>query len=182
MKDKNILIGICGGIASYKVCDIITALKHMGANVYVMMTKNATEFITPLTLETLSKNKVVVDMFESHDHVEVEHISYARRADLTIIIPATANVIGKVANGIADDFLTTTIMATPNKVIFAPSMNNGMYENKIVQNNIKKLESFGYSFIEPDVGNLACGYTAKGKLPKKEKILKYIESEFDNNE
>ena len=179
MKDKNILIGVCGGIACYKVCDLISLLKHKGANVYVMMTKNAAEFITPLTLETLSKNKGVVDMFETHDHVEVEHISLARRADLTIIIPATANVIGKVANGIADDFLTTTIMATPNKVIFAPSMNNGMYENKIVQDNIKKLESYGYSFIEPDIGNLACGYTAKGKLPKKEKILKYIESELN---
>ena len=174
MKDKNILIGVCGGIACYKVCELISALKHKGANVYVMMTKNATEFITPLTLETLSKNKVVVDMFESHNHVEVEHISLARKADLTIIIPATANVIGKVANGIADDFLTTTIMATPNKVIFAPSMNNGMYENKIVQDNISKLKKYGYGFIEPEEGYLACGSVAKGKLASTKTIIEKV--------
>ena len=178
MKNKNILIGICGGIACYKVCDLISALKHKGANVYVMMTKNATEFITPLTLETLSKNKVVVDMFEYHDHVEVEHISLARRADLTIIIPATANVIGKVANGIADDFLTTTVMATPNKVIFAPSMNNGMYENKIVQDNIKKLKKYGYKFVEPAEGYLACGDVAKGKYAGTKNIIDKIKEEL----
>lgn len=169
---KNIVIGVTGGIACYKVCEIVSILTREGANVDVIMTKNATEFITPLTLETLSKNKVVVDMFEKKEHIEVEHISLARKADLILVVPATANIIGKVANGIADDMLSTTIMATPSPVIFAPAMNNEMYNNKIVQDNIKKLKEYGYYFIEPVVGNLACGYKAVGKLANKETIIK----------
>lgn len=168
---KNILIGITGGIACYKVCDVITHLVRNGANVDVIMTKNATQFITPLTIETLSKNKVVIDMFEEKEHVEVEHISLARKADLILVAPATANIIGKVANGIADDMLSTTIMASPSEVIFAPAMNNEMYCNKIVQENIQKLKDYGYHFIEPIEGNLACGYKAVGKLAHKEEIL-----------
>ena len=144
LKNKNIVIGITGGIACYKVCEIISYLVREGANVDVIMTENATEFITPLTVETLSKNKVVIDMFEKKSHVEVEHISLARKADLMLIVPATANIIGKVANGIADDMLSTTIMATTSKVIFAPAMNNEMYNNKIVQSNIEKLKKYGY--------------------------------------
>ena len=138
------------------------------------MTKNATEFITPLTIETLSKNKVIIDMFERKEHIEVEHISIARKADVILVAPATANIIGKVANGIADDMLSTTIMATTSKVIFAPAMNNEMYNNKIVQDNIKKLKKYGYEFIDPIEGNLACGYKAIGKLAKKETIIDFL--------
>ncbi len=177
--DKNIVLGVTGGIAAYKVCDIISSLVKMGANVNVIMTKNATQFITPLTLETLSKHKVCVDMFDEKDYVEVEHISLARKADLVVVVPATANIIGKIANGIADDMLSTTVMATKSPVILAPAMNNQMYENKIVQDNIKKLKDYGYEFIEPVVGHLACGYDAKGKLAKKETIIKFITDKLE---
>ncbi|MDE5889087.1 MAG: bifunctional phosphopantothenoylcysteine decarboxylase/phosphopantothenate--cysteine ligase CoaBC [Bacilli bacterium] len=181
-KDKNIVIGITGGIAAYKACEIVSYLVHEGANVDVIMTNNACEFITPLTLETLSKHKVITDMFEKKEHIEVEHISLARKADLFLIVPATANIIGKVVNGIADDMLSTTIMATQAKVVFAPAMNNGMYTNIIVQDNIKKLKKYGYYFIEPDVGNLACGYKAIGKLANKNKIIEYIKTLLKENE
>lgn len=170
-KGKNIVIGMTGGIACYKVCEIISNLVREGATVDVIMTKNATEFITPLTIETLSKRKVVVDMFEKKERMEVEHISLARKADLIAVIPATANVIGKVASGIADDMLTTTIMATTARVVFAAAMNNQMYENPIVQGNIDKLKGYGYEFISPVNGNLACGYKAVGKLANKETII-----------
>ena len=173
-KDLNIVIGITGGIAAYKACSIVSYLKSEGANVDVIMTKNACEFITPLTLETLSENKVITDMFERPDYIK--HISLARKADLFLIVPATANIIGKVANGIADDMLSTTIMATKAPVIFAPAMNNGMYENLIVQNNLEKLKSYGYKIIEPSVGHLACGYEAKGKLPRSEEIIDYVKA------
>ncbi len=173
-KNINIVVGITGGIAAYKLCSLISYLKREGANVDVIMTKNACEFITPLTIETLSGNKVVSDMFEKKDYMEVEHISLAQKADLFLIAPATANIIGKVANGIADDMLSTTIMATNSKVIFAPAMNNGMYENKIVQDNIKKLKKYGYKFIDPVHGNLACGYKAVGKLADTNTIIEYI--------
>lgn len=173
-KNLNIVVGITGGIAAYKSCDIVNFLKKQGANVDVIMTKNACEFITPLTLETLSGNKVVTDMFERPDYIDVKHISLARKADLFLIVPATANIIGKVANGIADDMLSTTIIATKAPVIFAPAMNNGMYENPIVQHNLEKLKNYGYKIIEPAVGHLACGYEAKGKLPKNEEIIDYV--------
>ena len=178
MKNFNLVIGVTGGIAAYKACDIVSYYKSKGYNVDVIMTKNAVKFITPLTLETLSGNKVVTDMFDKPDHMEVEHISLANKADLFIVIPATANIIGKVANGIADDMLSTTIMATKAPVIFAPAMNTNMYENPIVQKNMSTLESFGYRFIEPDVGRLACGDTGIGKLASKEKIIKYINKEM----
>lgn len=178
MKKINIVIGVTGGIAAYKACDIVGYYRKQGYNVDVIMTKNACEFITPLTLETLSGNKVVTDTFDRPDHMEVEHISLANKADLFIVIPATANIIGKVANGIADDMLSTTIMATKAPVIFAPAMNTNMYENPIVQKNMSTLESFGYRFIEPDVGRLACGDTGIGKLASKEKIIKYINKEM----
>ena len=173
-KDLNVVVGITGGISAYKACGIVCYLKNEGANVDVIMTKNACNFITPLTLETLSKNKVVVDMFKNEDYTEVKHISLAKKADLFLIVPASANIIGKVANGIADDMLSTTVIATKAPVIFAPAMNNQMYENKIVQNNIEKLKEYGYKFIEPATGHLACGYEAKGKLPKTEEIIDYV--------
>ena len=181
LKDKNIVIGMTGGIACYKVCELITHLAREGANVEVVMTKNATEFITPLTIETLSKHKVITDMFEKKSHVEVEHISIARKADLIVVVPATANIIGKVANGIADDMLSTTIMATPAKVVFAPAMNNEMYNNAIVQDNIAKLKGYGYYFINPIEGNLACGYKAVGKLASKNTILENIDNLLKEN-
>ena len=178
MKKINLVIGITGGIAAYKACDIVSYYKSKGYNVDVIMTKNACEFITPLTLETLSGNKVVTEMFDRPDYREVGHISLAQKADLFIVVPATANIIGKVANGIADDMLSTTIMATKAPVIFAPAMNTNMYENPVVQRNISTLESLGYRFIEPDVGRLACGDTGIGKLANKEKIIKYINKEM----
>lgn len=173
-ENLNIVIGITGGISAYKVCGIISYLRKQGANVYVIMTRNACEFITPLTIETLSGNKVITDMFKRPDYIDVKHISLANKADLFLIVPATANIIGKVANGIADDMLSTTIMATKAPVIFTPAMNNKMYENPIVQNNLEKLKSYGYKIIEPSVGHLACGYDAKGKLPKNEEIIDYV--------
>ncbi len=173
-KGLNIVIGVTGGISAYKVCGLVSYLKGEGANVDVIMTKNATEFITPLTLEVLSGNKVVIDMFDRPDYIDVEHISLARKANLLLIIPATANIIGKVANGIADDMLSTTVMATNAPVIFAPAMNNGMYENPIFQDNMKKLKKYGYKFIDPIEGKLACGYNAKGHLAKSEDIVQYV--------
>ena len=175
-KDLNIVVGITGGIAAYKACGIISYLKSEGANINVIMTKNACEFITPLTLETLSGNKVITDMFERPDHIDVKHISLAKKADLFLIVPATANILGKVSNGIADDMLSTTIMATKAPVIFAPAMNDGMYENPIVQRNIATLKNYGYKIIEPSIGHLACGYNAKGKLPKNEEIIDYVKT------
>ena len=174
LKNKNIVIGVCGGIACYKACEVVSKLKHLGANIFVIMTKNATEFVAPLTFETLSKHKVTVDMFENKQNVEVEHISLAKVADLFLIVPATANIIGKVANGIADDMLSTTIMATRSPVIFAPAMNDNMYTNKIVNFNMERLKSFGYQFIDAKYGNLACGYQGIGKLQDVDKIVDYV--------
>ena len=176
-ENLNIVIGVTGGISAYKACGLVSYLKSEGANVDVIMTKSATGFITPLTLETLSGNKVIIDMFACPDYRDVHHISLATKADLFLIVPATANIIGKVANGIADDMLSTTIMATRSPVVFAPAMNVNMYENPIVQNNIEKLKEYGYMFIEPSIGHLACGVTAKGKLPKTEEIVKYLRKE-----
>ena len=177
-KGINIVIGVTGGIACYKVCEVISILTREGANVDVIMTKNATEFITPLTLETLSKNKVITDMFEKKEHVEVEHISLARKADLILVIPATANIIGKVVNGIADDMVTSVLIATNKPVLFVPAMNTYMYENKIVQANIKRLKEVGYDFLEPEVGMLACGVEGRGKIPKTSTIVETIEKYF----
>ena len=173
-ENLNIVVGITGGIAAYKACGIISYLKSEGANVDVIMTKNACKFITPLTLEVLSGNKVITDMFERPDYIDVKHISLAKKTNLFLIVPATANIIGKVANGIADDMLSTTIMATRAPVLFAPAMNNRMYENPIVQNNLEKLKSYGYKIIEPSIGHLACGDDAIGKIPKSEEIIEYV--------
>lgn len=171
---KNIVIGVTGGISAYKSAEIVGQLKKEGYNVDVIMTKNACQFITPLTLQTLSQNKVVVDMFENPGSYEVEHISLATKADLILVAPATANIIGKVANGIADDMLSTTIMASKAPVVFACAMNTNMFENRIVQTNIQKLKDLGYIFIEPEEGMLACGVVGKGKLAKPDRIVKFI--------
>ena len=173
-KDKCVVLGVCGGIAVYKALDVASSFRKKGIEVRVIMTKSATEFVTPLTFQSISQNMVVTDMFEEPKAFEIQHISLAQKADVMLIAPATANIIGKVANGIADDMLSTTIMATKSKVIFAPAMNTNMYENPIVQENIKKLKALGYEFIEPDSGRLACGDIGKGKLPQPEVIVESV--------
>ena len=182
LKGKTVVIGVSGGIAVYKACDVVSRLKKLNANVHVIMTKSATEFVTPLTFQSLSQNYVVSDMFEEPKTWDVEHISLAKKADVFLIAPATANVIGKVANGIADDMLTTTVMATTGKVLIAPAMNTNMYENKIVQNNISKLKDFGYKFIEPASGRLACGDVGIGKLADVNTIVERVLEELEEKE
>lgn len=168
---KNIVIGVTGGIAAYKMLDVTSALRKRGYEVDVVMTKNACEFVQPLSFQTISGNKVIVDTFEPVPKWEVEHIELAKKADLFLVAPATANILGKVANGIADDMLTTTIMATKAQVIFAPAMNTNMYDNPIVQENIEYLKQKGYEFIEPASGFLACGDIGKGRLASPEDII-----------
>lgn len=173
-KNKNVVIGVTGGIAVYKALDVISALRKKDINVDVIMTKHATEFVNPVTFQALSQNAVSVDMFEEPKEWEIHHISLATKADLLVVAPATANIIGKVANGIADDMLSTTIMATKATVVFAPAMNTNMYANPIVQENIEKLKKLGYKFIEPASGRLACGTSGKGKLADVETIVDSI--------
>lgn len=174
LKDKTVVLGVSGGIAVYKACDLVSKLKKAGINVHVIMTKSATEFVAPLTFQTLSQNYVVEDMFESPKTWDVEHISLAKKADLFVLAPATANVIGKVANGISDDMLTTTVMATKAKVLVAPAMNTNMYENPIVQRNIHILKDLNYEFVEPESGRLACGDVGSGKLASVDTIFEKI--------
>ena len=178
LKRKCVVIGVTGGIACYKVANLVSMLKKSGANVNVIMTKNATEFISPLTFETLSGNKCVVDTFEKKANYDVEHISLAKKADLIMVAPATANVIAKMANGIADDMLTTTILASKCKKIVAPAMNTNMYENKITQDNIQKLKYYDFEVIEPAVGLLACNDTGVGKMPEPSVLFEYILKEL----
>ena len=164
LESKNIVLGVTGGIAAYKSCDLVSRLVKAGANVDVIMTENAINFISPLTFQALSSNQVIVDMFKEPKYWEIQHISLAKKADVVVIAPATANIIGKIANGIADDMLTTTAMATTAPLVFAPAMNSNMYENKILQSNIDRLRELGYHFIEPGEGRLACGDIGKGKM------------------
>ncbi|MFL0249913.1 bifunctional phosphopantothenoylcysteine decarboxylase/phosphopantothenate--cysteine ligase CoaBC [Clostridium neuense] len=180
MASKNVVLGVTGGIAAYKALDVVSRLKKNGFNVDVIMTKSAVEFVNPISFQSLSGNPVITDMFEEPKAWEIQHISLAKKADLLIVVPATANIIGKVANGIADDMLSTTIMAAALRcpVIFAAAMNTYMYENPIVQDNIKKLQSYGYSFVEPETGRLACGDTGKGKLCDTETISEIISSKL----
>jgi phosphopantothenoylcysteine decarboxylase/phosphopantothenate--cysteine ligase len=182
LKDKTIVIGVTGGIAIYKICDLVSRLKKLKANVHVIMTKSATKFVAPLTFQSLSQNYVVVDMFEEPKTWDIEHISLAKKADLFLIAPATANVIGKIANGIADDMLTTTIMATQGIKLIAPAMNTNMYNNPIVQENIAKLRSLGYGMIEPSAGRLACGDIGVGKLADNDLIMEAIKEALQPNE
>ncbi|NLW23169.1 MAG: bifunctional phosphopantothenoylcysteine decarboxylase/phosphopantothenate--cysteine ligase CoaBC [Tissierellia bacterium] len=178
LKDKTIIVGVTGGIAAYKVVDVVSRLKKQRANVEVIMTENATKFVSPLTFQTLAQNKVHVDMFKEPSNYDVEHISLAEKADLFLIAPATANIIGKIANGIADDLLTTTIMATKTKVILAPAMNTNMYLNPIVQKNIDFLKDLGYEFIEPGTGMLACQVYGPGRMAEPVEIIEYIINSF----
>ncbi len=171
---KSIVLGVSGGIACYKAAEIVSALVKKDHNVDVIMTENAQKFVTPLTFQTLSQNKVITDMFELPEHWDVQHISLAKKADVFAVVPATANVIGKIAGGIADDMLTTTIMAAKCRKIIVPAMNTAMWENPIVQENITKLRHYGYEIPEPDAGRLACGDTGKGKLLPWEEIVEII--------
>lgn len=174
LKGKNIVLGVTGSIAAYKIATLASMLMKLHANVHVIMTENATQFITPVTFETLTGRKCLVDTFDRNFEFSVEHVSLAKMADVFLIAPASANVIGKVAHGIADDMLTTTFMACRCPRILAPAMNVNMYENPILQNNLKICESFGMEIIKPAVGYLACGDTGAGKMPEPEELLDYI--------
>ena len=180
---KCVVIGVTGGIAVYKALDVISALRKKDIEVHVIMTESASKFVNPLTFQSISQNMVVTDMFAEPKAWEIQHISLAQKADLMLIAPATANIIGKVANGIADDMLSTTIMAAAKaKVIFAPAMNTHMYQNRIVQGNIEKLKAYGYEFIEPASGRLACGDIGIGKLADVNTIVERVLAELSDRE
>ena len=174
LKGKTVLLGVTGSIAAYKIAYLASALKKLHAEVHVLMTKNATNFITPITFESLTGTKCLVDTFDRNFQFQVEHVSIAKKADVVMIAPASANVIGKLAHGIADDMLTTTIMACKCKKFISPAMNTNMFENPILQDNLKTLEHYGYEVIQPVSGYLACGDTGAGKMPEPETLLSYI--------
>lgn len=174
LQGKTVLLGVTGGIAAYKMPNVARMLKKLHCNVHVLMTEHATNFITATTFETLTGNKCLIDTFDRNFEFSVEHVALAKQADLVLVAPATANVLGKIANGIADDMLTTTVMACTCKVLAAPAMNHNMYRNPIVQENLKKLERFGYGLIPPDTGMLANGDIGEGKLPPEETLVEYV--------
>lgn len=178
LEGKTVVLGVTGSIAAYKIANLASSLVKLKADVTVIMTENATNFINPITFETLTGNKCLVDTFDRNFQYSVEHVSLAKRADIFMVAPASANVIGKIANGIADDMLTTTILACKCPIYVAPAMNTNMYENPIVQDNIKKLIDYGMNVIDPASGYLACGDTGKGKMPEPEVLLEYILKEI----
>jgi phosphopantothenoylcysteine decarboxylase/phosphopantothenate--cysteine ligase len=182
MNKKTVAIGVCGGIAVYKVVDLVSKLVKENVNVKVIMTKNAEEFVTPLTFQTISQNRVYRDMFEEPRNWDIDHISISKEADLIVIIPATANIIGKTASGIADDFLSTAISAAHCPVSFVPAMNTKMLENPITQRNIECLKGLGYPFLDPETGSLACGDFGKGKLPDITLIKDFVLGLLHKNE
>lgn len=174
LKGKTVVLAVSGSIAAYKIASLASALKKLHANVQVLMTQNAVNFINPITFESLTGNKCLVDTFDRNFQYSVEHVALAKQADVVLVAPASANVIGKIAHGIADDMLTTTVMACKCKKIIAPAMNTNMFENPILQDNLKILEHYGYEVISPAVGYLACGDTGAGKMPEPELLLQYI--------
>ena len=174
LKGKTVVLAVSGSIAAYKIASLASALKKLHANVQVLMTKNAVNFINPITFESLTGNKCLVDTFDRNFQYSVEHVALAKQADVVLVAPASANVIGKIAHGIADDMLTTTVMACKCKKIIAPAMNTNMFDNPILQDNLKILEHYGYEGISPAVGYLACGDTGAGKMPEPELLLQYI--------
>ena len=178
LKGKTVLLGVTGSIAAYKTAYLASALKKLNADVHVLMTENATNFINPVTFETLTGNKCLIDTFDRNFEFSVEHVSLAKKADVVMIAPASANVIGKLAHGIADDMLTTTVMACRCKKLIAPAMNTAMYENPVVQDNLKILKNYGYGMVSPAVGYLACGDTGAGKMAEPELLLEYILQEI----
>lgn len=176
LKGKKIILGVTGSIAAYKAVEILSSLKKKGADVFVIMTESATKFVQPLTFSTLSGHPVITNLFSPSDKIEVKHISLSKWADLILVAPATANIVGKIANGIADDMLTTTIMAFKSKVIFAPAMNKNMVSSPIYQENVKKLAILGYEFIDSEYGPLACGEAGEGRLANIEEIVAKVEN------
>lgn len=174
LKGKTVVLGVTGGIAAYKIANLASMLVKLHCDVHVIMTENATNFITPITFETLTNHKCLIDTFDRNFQYNVEHVALAKRADVVMIAPATANIIGKMANGIADDMLTTTVLACTCKKIISPAMNTQMYRNPIVQDNLKKLEHYGFEIIKPATGFLACRDVGEGKLPEPELLLEYI--------
>ena len=178
LQGKTVLLGVTGGIAAYKMPNVARMLKKLHCNVHVLMTQNATNFITATTFETLTGNKCLIDTFDRNFEFSVEHVALAKQADLVLLAPATANVIGKIANGIADDMLTTTVMACTCKTLIAPAMNHNMYRNPIVQDNLGRLEGFGYEIIPPDTGMLANGDIGEGKLPSEDTLMEYVLKEL----
>lgn len=174
LKGKTVVLAVSGSIAAYKIASLASVLKKLHANVQVLMTKNAVNFINPITFESLTGNKCLVDTFDRNFQYSVEHVALAKQADVVLVAPASANVIGKIAHGIADDMLTTTVMACKCKKIIAPAMNTNMFDNPILQDNLKILEHYGYEVISPAVGYLACGDTGAGKMPEPELLLQYI--------
>lgn len=178
LKDKTVLLCVSGGIAAYKSPYIASGLKKQGCNVHVLMTKNAAQFISPITFESLTGNKCPIDTFDRNFEFQVEHVSLAKQADLVLVAPATANVIAKLANGLADDMLTTTVLACRCKKLVAPAMNTAMYENPVTQDNLEKLRHYGFTVIEPASGYLACGDTGAGKMPEPDVLLDYIYQEL----
>lgn len=171
LKDKSVVVGVCGGIAAYKVVEVVSRLKKLGADVDIIMTANAQKFVAPLTFRSLSHRPVITDMFDEPEYWDIKHISLAKKADLFIIAPATANMIGKLASGIADDMLSTTVTATKAPVMIVPAMNHDMYSNAVVQQNIERLKGLGYIFMEPDTGVMAEGTSGKGRLPEPASIV-----------
>ncbi|MBE6731330.1 MAG: bifunctional phosphopantothenoylcysteine decarboxylase/phosphopantothenate--cysteine ligase CoaBC [Ruminococcaceae bacterium] len=178
LKGKTVVLGVTGSIAAYKIPNLARMLKKLHCNVHILMTQNATQFITPVTFESLTGTKCLVDTFDRNFEFSVEHVSIAKQADVVLIAPASANVIGKIAYGIADDMLTTTVMACPCKKIISPAMNHNMYHNPIVQDNIKKLERFGYEIVKPATGMLANGDMGDGRMPEESLLLEYILKEI----
>ena len=174
LKGKTVVLGVTGSIAAYKIAYLASALVKLHADVNVIMTQNATNFINPITFETLTSNKCLVDTFDRNFQYNVEHVALAKRADIFMVAPASANVIGKMANGIADDMLTTTILAAKCPKLVSPAMNTNMYTNQIVQDNLEKLKHYGFEIIDPANGYLACGDTGAGKMPEPETLLQYI--------
>ena len=174
LKGKTVVLAVTGSIAAYKIANLASMLKKMACDVHVLMTRNATNFINPITFETLTGNKCLVDTFDRNFQFNVEHVSLAKMADVVLVAPASANVVGKLANGIADDMLTTTVMACRCKVIVSPAMNTNMYYNPIVQDNLDKLRRFNYEVITPAKGYLACGDVGDGKMPSENELLEYI--------
>lgn len=178
LEGRTVVLAVTGSIAAYKIANLASMLVKQKADVQVLMTENATHFINPITFETLTGHKCLIDTFDRNFQYSVEHVALAKRADVVLIAPASANVIGKVANGIADDMLTTTVMACPCPKIISPAMNTNMYENPIVQENLEKLKRYGYTIIEPEVGLLACKDVGAGKLPSEQVLLDYINKEI----
>ena len=180
LKNKTVVLGVTGSVAAYKIANLARMLKKLGANVQVLMTRNAENFINPFTFETLTGNKCLIDTFDRNFNYSVEHVAIAKAADVVMIAPASANVIGKIANGIADDMLTTTVMACPCKKIIAPAMNHNMYHNPIVQDNMDKLRRYGYEIVPAEHGMLANGDTGDGRMPDESVLLEYILKEISH--